>query len=150
MEVIGPELDNGVVAAEFLDARRLFSFTLRSPARGADLASRRATGFGATNELSTMTPYTVPRAWARAFHEWGFAAICYRTRFDTSEPARGVAHFGRFGEARRARGKALAIDAAMRRRLERECNIEVAPAPTMSDLEIAPDPQPRTRDRATS
>ncbi len=140
LEVIGPELENGVVAAEFLDARRLFSFTLSSPAKAADLPSRRAAGFGVTNELSTMTPYVVPCAWAEALHERRFAAIRYRTRFDTSEAARGVAHFGRSGEARRAPGKAIAVDAALRRRLEHECNIQVAPAPAMSDLEIAPDP----------
>jgi hypothetical protein len=56
LEVIGPEVARGVVATEFLDVRTLHARDLDTPLSLADLVSRRAAGFGVTNELSTMVP----------------------------------------------------------------------------------------------
>jgi hypothetical protein len=54
---IGAEIANGAVAQAFLDKRRLYTWTPPDPLRSANLVSRRAVGFGVTNELSTMTLY---------------------------------------------------------------------------------------------
>lgn len=138
LESIGAEISNGVIAQEFLDRRRLFQWTPPGPLRAADLVSRRAVGFNVTNELSTMTPYTVPQTWAGAFDGAGFAAVSYRTRFDTGATSRGVAHFGPAGTAGRKVGPGKPIDDALRQRLERECGVVVAPPPSLSALTVVP------------
>ncbi len=140
LESIGPEIHHGVIAAAYLDQRRLHRWRPSRPLTLADLANRRALGSGVTNELSTMTPFTVPRAWARAFDR-SFAGIVYRTRFDTGETARGVAHFGARGLARRKSGAGRVIDASLRDRLENECGVVVAPAARSDQLDYAPDPR---------
>jgi RES domain len=142
IESIGPEIESGVVATEYLDARRLFGFKLSSELRAADLVSRRAVGKGVTNELSTMVPYEVPQEWAKKLDESGFSAIRYRTRFDTGATARGLAQFAKAGLARRAPGTGRQIDATLVRRLETECGVTVAPAPALAELEIADGPGP--------
>jgi hypothetical protein len=105
----------------------------------ADLASRKALGSGLTNELSTMMPYAIPRAWAQALDQ-SFAGILYRTRFDKGEIARGVAHFGPQGLARRKCGAGKVIDESLRERLESECGVVVAQAARSDHLVYAPDP----------
>ncbi|MGH9917852.1 MAG: RES family NAD+ phosphorylase [Nitrososphaerales archaeon] len=134
LESIGPELSNGVVAITFLEQRKLFSWTPRNPLRTADLVSRRAAGFGATNELSTMRPYAVPRSWARAFEGAGFAGVTYRSRFDPGATPRAVAHFGPAGLAKRSSGTGRAIGPDLCTRLESECGIAVARPPRLRDL----------------
>jgi hypothetical protein len=140
IESIGPEIENGVVSAEYLDSRKLFNFKLSSALRVADLVSRRAVGKGVTNELSTMVPYDIPRAWARKFDESGIAGVRYRTRFDTGSVARGLAEFGPAGLGRRGSGRGRRIDEPLRRRLEEECGVVIAPVPSLSELEMAKDP----------
>lgn len=69
----------------------------------ANLASRKAVGFRITNELSDMTPYEIPRAFARLIDAARkgsrrvFGGIRFRTRFDTGNTPRGVALFGDAG-----------------------------------------------------
>ena len=48
------------------------------------------------NELATVIPYDVPRAWARAFHAAGFHGVWTCLRYGNTS-ARGVALFGAEG-----------------------------------------------------
>lgn len=68
-------------------------------ARLANLRSSRAALFAVTRELESMTPYDVPRAWARAFHGLGLDGIRYGPRFSPGG-ASAVALFGFAGEDR--------------------------------------------------
>ena len=140
IESIGHELGNGVISSEYLDARRIFGWELAAALPVANLVSRRAVGFDVTNELSTMTPYGIPQAWARALHEAGHGGIRYRTRFDTGATARGIAHFGPAGPAHRPAGRPVAIDQRLRQRLHDECGLRIVPPPRLDELEVAPDP----------
>src|SRR5262249_33719939 len=66
LEYLGPELMSGGCApASLLAGRHLRQLTLPYPARLADSLSERAVRW-VTAELSTLTPYRVPQAWARA------------------------------------------------------------------------------------
>jgi hypothetical protein len=134
LEAIGPELVGGLVAADFLDQRRLYSWQPPAPLRTADLASRRAVGFGVSNELSSMTPYDVPQQWAEAL-DGKFEGITYRTRFDTGPVARGVAHFGPAGFAERPSGRGRVIGEELRRRLLAECSVAVLAPPLADELD---------------
>ena len=93
LETIGPEMIGGVIAREFLAARVVWALAYDRPLQLADLTDPRATGFGVTNELTTMVPYTVPQAWATAFDDIGADGISYRTRFNIASEATGVALF---------------------------------------------------------
>ncbi len=88
--------------------------------RTADLLSRRAIGFGVTNELSTMVPYDTPRRWSAALRGSGFDGISYRTRFDTGPTSRGRALFGPAGLARHRIVVRRSIDHEFRLRLTRD------------------------------
>lgn len=69
----------------------------------ANLTSRKAVGFRITNELSEMTPYDIPRAFARLVDAARngsrrvFGGIRFRTHFDTGITTRGVALCGNAG-----------------------------------------------------
>ena len=136
LETIGPHLAGGVVSRRFLEERRIFSRRLSADLPVANLTSRRAAGFGVTNELATMTPYDVPRAWAAALYASGYAGIRYRTRFDVGPDARGLALFGDAGERDwRAQDDGPADARAVIERLQRECNVTVADRPRLDQLE---------------
>lgn len=72
---------------------------VRSPRAGvlADLTSRNAAAFGVTRELCSMTPYSVPRKWARALSS-SHDGIEYHSRYTTGN-VRSVALFGPAGQA---------------------------------------------------
>jgi hypothetical protein len=135
LETIGPHLAGGVVSRQFLEQRRVFSRRLSADLPVANLTSRRAAGFGVANELATMTPYDIPRAWSAAFYTSGHAGIRYRTRFDVGPDARGLALFGEVGERGwRAQDDGPADAPALIERLQRECNIIVADRPRLDQL----------------
>jgi hypothetical protein len=136
LETIGPHLSGGVVSRQFLEQRRIFSRRLSADLPVANLTSRRAAGFGVTNELATMTPYDVPRAWAAALYGTGYAGIRYRTRFDVGTDPCGLALFGDAGERGwRAYDDRPAAAQAVIDRLQRECNITVADRPRLDQLD---------------
>ncbi len=83
LEVLGPEMSGGAVHVDDLTARSVYPLDpAQLPTPIANLAHRRAAGYGVTNELSTMTPYRCPQQWATALLEAGFRGLRYRTRFD--------------------------------------------------------------------
>lgn len=99
-EHIGPEmLRAGVVPAQLLHGRFVSELLLPHSIRVAHLQDRRGLAFGvAGNELCHMSPYDVPRAWARAFDAAGFDGIWHTLRYSTTSP-RGLSLFGSAGPA---------------------------------------------------
>jgi hypothetical protein len=142
IEILGPHVKPGdLLASEFLDKRTIWEWPLSGTLIAADFVSTVASGFGVTNELCAMTPYEIPQAWATALQQAGFQAVRYRTRFDTGEKARGIAHFDHAGDAGvRAGEQSHAIDASVRSRLESEFGLKVAPRPLLGELDLAPPP----------
>lgn len=134
LEFLGPGLANTVVPPSLLAGRALFAVDLPARVRLANTASRRAAGFGVTNQLAAMTPYEVPQAWAATFDGAGFGGVAYRGRFDPGPHARAVALFGPAGEAGWPVGPGRPIGAGLLQRLERDCGIRVAPPPRLSQL----------------
>jgi hypothetical protein len=132
LEVLGPGVVGMVVPPSLLAGRTLFGLDLAAPVRLANTTSRRAAGV--TNQLAAMTPYGVPRAWASTFRAAGFDGIAYRARFDPGPPARGVALFGRAGEAGWPVAECREIDRRLLDLLERDCGVRVSPTPRLSQL----------------
>lgn len=106
LESIGHEWAGGSpLTLAFVRGRTLHAAPAADLLEGplANLTSRRAIGFRITNELSNMTPYDVPRAFAllvdgaRTGRRRTFGGIGFRTRFDTGPATRGVALFGDAG-----------------------------------------------------
>lgn len=97
IETIGPELIGRTIAWRFLADRTVWALAYDRPLVNADLTADAAIGYGITNELSTMVPYTVPQLWASAVDEHGWDGISYRTRFNTASVATGVALFDEAG-----------------------------------------------------
>lgn len=108
LETIGYEwVSSGIpLTPTFVRGRVLHSAAAADLLDGplANLTSRKALGFRITNELTSMTPYDVPRAFARVLDATrnargrrAFGGIRFRTRFDTSSTAHGVAIFGAAG-----------------------------------------------------
>lgn len=146
LELIGPELAGGVVSEEFLAARRIHRLTSDADVVLADTASRRAAGFGVTNELSTMVDYAIPQAWAGALHAHHYGGIAYKLRFDPGVSAGGVALFGTRGQHDRPADVGTPIDEAVLERLRTECGVVVAPRPRLDQLVVAePVAEPLTR-----
>lgn len=145
LEVIGPDLDGGVVATETLDARRLRTLRLPRATILADATSRRALGFGVTAEIGAIVPYDRTRRWAQALRAAAFEGIRWWPRHDPARARRAIALFGRAG-ARRSwpRGRERPIDRALRSRLAAECGIRIAVRPRLDRLTVAPDPPARS------
>lgn len=106
LESIGYEWASGSpLTLAFLRSRTLHASVAADLLDGplANLTSRKAVGFRITNELSDMTPYDVPRAFARLIDAARkgtrrvFGGVRFRTRFDTGMRARGIALFGDAG-----------------------------------------------------
>ncbi len=108
----------------------------------ANLAHRRATGYGVTNELSTMTPYRCPQQWTTALLEAGCWGLRYRTRFDPGPSARGLAVFEPTGlnpwtwPVLQTPTPAVTL----RRQLTLNCGITIIDTPPLSTLPAAPAP----------
>lgn len=64
--------------------------------RFAAVSDPGAAAFGITSELTSMTPYATPQAWAQEFDEVGFGGVRYASRF-TPGPATAWAIFGPTG-----------------------------------------------------
>lgn len=122
-ERLGPDLArHRAVAESILAGRSISALILPADLRAANLdANRAADQYGITGELTTMTPYDVPRAWARTLHQADFDAIKGRLRFALGR-ARGLALFGTAGEhadwpSDDSAGDALAVARQMKLRI---------------------------------
>lgn len=124
------------MAAEFLQERRLRELRVPREFEGADLTSRRTTGFGITSEIGTIVPYDRPQAWAGALYAVGFDGLGYWLRHDASR-GEGWALFGPQGERKSwRRGRELPISRDLVGRLRRECGIEVVRIPKSEEVTI--------------
>lgn len=97
LEVLGDELLGGTVSDDMLRKRTVWVLESDLGLSLADLCHPTALGFGVTNELSTMVPYSTPQAWATALADAGFDGIAYRTRFNPTARPTGLAVFGPAG-----------------------------------------------------
>lgn len=99
-EYIGVDVARaGFVAAELLRTRRVSELLLPQEITAAHLQDRHALPFGViSNELCHMSPYDIPRAWARTLDEAGFEGVWHTLRFSTARD-RGLALFGHAGHA---------------------------------------------------
>jgi hypothetical protein len=139
VEVMGPEYLGQPVPESFFDQRELRQLWLPTGSAIADITDARAASFGVTNELACVTPYAIPRAWAGALRQAGFAAVRYPTRFDTKQPAAGVAVFGVAGlRGDLPSGRARPVDRVRLRRLLTEYGIQVVQTPASDEIYIQP------------
>ena len=98
-EVTGPEfLNQGFVNAEFAKARVVSTLEIPSVPNLANITEPKVFIFGISNELCTMSDYSVTRAWAAAFHTAGFGGIWYHSRYSTAAKSRSIGIFGAAGE----------------------------------------------------
>jgi len=75
LEVLGPEMSGGAVHVDDLTARSVYPLDpAQLPTPIANLAHRRAAGYGVTNELSTMTPTAAPSSGPRPCSRQGSVA----------------------------------------------------------------------------
>ena len=146
LETLGPELAESVpITPDLFRKRTVHALRLAEPLPLANLVSRRAVSFRITNELSSMTPYQTPQAFARVFDEVRNASgrvlrgIQFRTRFDTGAQARGVALFDAAGMRDLRSDSEEEVDETMFAAL-RTLGIVIENPPTLNELELAPDP----------
>jgi hypothetical protein len=138
LEKLGEKMVEADVGTDFFAMLRLSRLCVPDDADLADLSDGRAAGFGVTNELSTMTPYDLPRRWASRFAASGFSGIRYHTRFNPKAEGAGVALFGDAGEQnwpvqdQEEFGLGHFLD------LEQAFGIRVVPPPAKADLMILP------------
>jgi hypothetical protein len=133
LEVFG-DLRPGIVSAELLATRRLWTLALPAQCDAADTTVRAARGFGVTAELATTTPYDLPQRWAAALAAAGHDGIRYRARHDPGG-GRALALFGAAGERTRwRRGRSTPIAEDLVERLRSEAGVAVAPIPDSRDL----------------
>lgn len=96
-EVVGAELhDQGVLPATFLTERALSQLRLPAARTVANFCDDAAADFGVTREIHTLTPYSVPQAWAAEL-DLLVDGLLYQTRFTTAAGANGLAIFGTAG-----------------------------------------------------
>jgi RES domain len=122
------------VPAEFFDERRICELQVSSEMTLSDLTSRRASGYGITAEVGSITPYDRPQAWAARLHQAGFEGLVYWLRHDPSR-SEGFALFGAHGERKHwKRGRERRISKDLIDRLQEECGIEVLSIPNRNEL----------------
>ena len=140
LETLGPDLLPGAGAPWILLAGRHLR-ALRVPQRHrlAGALAERAVGW-VTAELSSITPYRLPQAWALAFRRGGFDGLRSLARHRTARGPFAVALFGPAG-ARTSwdAGRRIAIGEEHRARLAERCGVRLFDVPSADELLFAPD-----------
>ncbi|MBB2997638.1 hypothetical protein E9229_003910 [Paeniglutamicibacter cryotolerans] len=99
-EIVGPDfIRSGIINDAFVSDRVVSQVTLHKSIKAAKLTDPLVFQFRVTNELSNMDNYTIPQAWAAAFHTSGFKGIWYQPRFSAGK-SRALAMFGPTGPAK--------------------------------------------------
>lgn len=98
-ESLGRVVEAGVVDIAELADRVISNVAVSKAMSLADTTSAKAANHGITREISTITPYDLPKAWAAAWADVGFDGIRYAGRFSTSPTHRCYALFGPAGES---------------------------------------------------
>ena len=123
-----------VVVAERLDELFHTVVAVRRVPPVADLAHRRATGFGLNAEIHTTLAYGRTRRWAVALQRAGFRGMRHRLRGDVTQRLAGWALFGTAGLRHRApNGMTTSVHRLDRLEVEQvldRLGVEVRPIPT--------------------
>lgn len=83
------------IVSTALDVLSVSHITTTRSYRVADLTRRSCPTIGALGrELSVLTPYVTPQAWARLWEQAGFEGVLYYPRHDAKPTARSIALFG--------------------------------------------------------
>lgn len=134
-----------VVVAERLDELFHTVVAVRRMPPVADLAARRATGFGLNAEIHTTLDYGRTRRWAVALHGAGFRGLRHRLRGDVTQRLAGWALFGTAGLRHRApNGMTTSVRRLDRLEVEQvldRLGVEVRPIPSV--VPIVPPPRRR-------
>lgn len=142
LEILGPDLlPGGLAPASLLAGRHLRALRVPTPRKLANCLVQKA-GRWITAELSTLTPYAVPQAWASAFCRQGFDGVRYGSRHSPSRRSIVFALFGPAGERKWPAGGAIQIDASHRHRIRERYGITLFDTPFEDELAFAPDPAP--------
>jgi hypothetical protein len=136
LEVLGVEVRDGILCEDFFADRQLAIVNVRD-CRLADTTHAQAAAYGVTSQLSTMTPYDIPQAWANFFHSAGWPGMLYRLRFDPTAPPVGVAMFGDAGAQDLDVLRDETFGETHFRVLWQAYGIKVLPRPELADLMIA-------------
>lgn len=138
LETLGPQLLPGGLAHEsLLHGRQLRGLRAPHRHRVANCLAQQASKW-VTAEISTLTPYSVPQAWAKAFYRTGFSGVRYAPRHSTSRRTYSMAIFGPAGERREwAGGRTLPLGAPQLRRLHERCGITIFTTPFADELLFA-------------
>jgi hypothetical protein len=143
LEVLGPDLLPGSGAPwSLLTGRHLRELRAPHRLRLADAVAEKAVAW-VTGELSTITPYRVPQAWARALRRTGFEGIRYAARHRTARRPFAVALFGSAGERHAWNaGRRVAIGDDHRERLAARCGVVLFDVPAEDELVFETDSSP--------
>ena len=140
LEQLGPGLlPGGIAPFSLLAGRHLRELTVHRSVRLADSVAEKAAGW-VTSELSTITPYVIPQAWAAWFFANTFQGIRYAPRHATSRRTFAVALFGEAGERTWKRGRRVALEPQLHTRLRKRCGITLFNTPFQDELHFADDP----------
>jgi hypothetical protein len=124
---------SGPVTPAWVGARELRRVAPPDPSARLAATTRQAAGrFGVTTELATVLPYGLPRRWAAAFRDHGFAGIRHQLRHDPRARPSGVALFGAAGTPGWDDGERRRLTAAM----VVECGVQILPPPRAAALTI--------------
>lgn len=131
-----------VVVAERLDELFHTVVAVRRMPPVADLAARRATGFGLNAEIHTTLDYGRTRRWAVALHGAGFRGLRHRLRGDVTQRLAGWALFGTAGLRHRApNGMTTSVRRLDRLEVEQvldRLGVEVRPIPSVVPIVTPP------------
>jgi RES domain len=140
LETLGPDLlPGGLAPMSLLNGRHLHALQVPTARRVANSLVQRASRW-VTAEISTITPYFLPQAWAAALHGAGFDGIRYGPRHSPSRRTVAFALFGAAGERDWPSGAPGAVSAQHRERLRQRCGITLFEMPFHDELAFAPDP----------
>lgn len=135
LEVLG----NGPVTPEFVQARRIYRLFVPHSFEVANTRAHRATFFGITAEIGTLTPYRLPQAWAQRLQEAGAQGISYWLRHDPAR-AKGCALFSQSGSRTSwPKGRVRTISQGLLRRLRARHGLQVLTRPRSSQLTFIDD-----------
>ncbi len=139
LEHLGPGLlPGGFAPSGLLTGRHLRRLTVPKLQRLANTLVEKADRW-ITAELSTITPYATPQAWAQWFHTNSFKGIRYAPRHTNSRRTFAVALFGRTGERSWKKDQPVELGKDLRQRLHKRCGITLFDTPAEDELRFADD-----------
>lgn len=139
-EIIGPDFVQGrQVFDTLVDARVVSTVVLPTFCCVAKLTDAGAAAYRVSNELSSMTRYGIPQAWAAAFDAHGFDGIWYQPRFSPGE-GRALALFGPSGAGDPGTYRTEAGRQSLRSVIEGMPGIEIIPTRRLTDYVVLDEP----------